>query len=132
MEVFMIKKAELLKTEHEVQLNWITNQVAKIANRGADSFLNADVAERAFEKLNKNLSPSDADIEHFVSVYLSKTGTDKLVITLRVYAKRSGGIKLQVELTPGNKRILDDLARKTGQTKIQIINDLIAATNLED
>ena len=49
-----MKKAELLKTDHQVQLNWLENQITKIANDGAKSFSNADVAERAYNKIQRN------------------------------------------------------------------------------
>ena len=81
-----MKKAELLKTEHQVQVKWLDNQIAKIANDGAKSFSNADVAERAYLKLNnENIGLiSDTDIEHFVSIHLSEVGLKKLVTTLFV------------------------------------------------
>ncbi len=123
-----MKKAELLKTEYQVQLKWLDNQVAKIANDGAKSFTNAGVAERTDVKLNKaNIGLiSNSDIEHFVSMYLSETGLKKLVTTLRVYLKRNKAERLQVEITKSNKRLLDKLVEVSGKTKIEIINQLIS------
>ena len=125
-----MKKAELLKTEHSVQLKWLKNQIAKIANEGKEAFKNPNVAERAFQKLEKNnLIISDPDIEHFIGTYLSEAGTKKLVTTLRVYLKRNNTERLQVEITHSNKTKLDKLVKMSGMTKIEIINKLIEDTN---
>jgi len=125
-----MKKAELLKTEHGVQLNWLDNQ---IANNGAKSFLNADVAERAYNKmLGASLITSESDIEHFVSTYLSESGLQKLITTLRVYKNRNNAERLQVEITRSNKTRLNQLVKLSGKTKIEIINYLIENANLED
>lgn len=35
-----MKKSELLKIEHQTQLKWLDNQMAKIVNEGATSFSN--------------------------------------------------------------------------------------------
>lgn len=122
-----MNKSELLKTEHEVQLKWLSNQVAKIANEGALAFKNPKSGERTFNKiLKENMGvPSNSDIEHFVSIHLSETGRRKLVTTLRVYLKRNGTERLQVELTKNNKNLLDKLVKISGKTKIEIINQLI-------
>ncbi len=129
-----MKKAELLKTEHQVQMKWLDNQIAKIANDGAKSFSNADVAERAYLKLNEeNIGLiSDSDIEHFISVHLSEIGHKKLVTTLRVYLKRNKTERLQVEITKSNKLLLDKLVEVSGKTKIEIINQLIASASVSD
>ena len=128
-----MKKAELLKTEHHVQINWLDNQIAKIANDGAKSFLNADVAERAYNKMiNESLITSDNDVEHFVSTYLSEIGLTKLVTTLRVYKKRNSTERLQVEITTNNKSRLNQLVKISGKTKIEIINQLIAHADLDE
>lgn len=129
-----MKKSELLKTEHQVQLNWLKNQIAKIANEGALSFSNANVAERAYEKLNnENMGLiSNSDLEHFISVHLSEIGIRKLVTTLRVYLKRNGTERLQVELTNSNKKHLDKLVEVSGQTKREIINQLIENALISD
>lgn len=128
-----MKKAELLKTDHQVQLNWLDNQIAKIANDGAKSFSNAYVAERAYNKMiNESLITSDSDIEHFVSIYLSEIGLTKLVTTLRVYKKRNSTERLQVEITSSNKIRLNQLVKISGKTKIEIINYLIANADLEE
>jgi len=128
-----MKKAVLLKTEHMVQLNWLDNQIANIANDGAKSFLNVNVAERAYSKiLSESLITSDSDIEHFVSTYLSELGLKKLVTTLRVYKKRNSSERLQVEISRSNKSRLDQLVKLSGKTKIEIINQLIENTDLEE
>ena len=128
-----MKKAALLKTEHQVQLNWLDNQIAKIANDGAKSFANVDVAERAYNKMKKeSLITSDSDIEHFISVYLSEIGMTKLITTLRVYKKRNNTERLQVEITTSNKSRLNQLVTSSGKTKIEIINDLIEKAYFEE
>jgi hypothetical protein len=128
-----MKKAELLKTDHQVQLNWLDNQIAKIANEGGKSFSNSDVAERAYNKMiNESLITSDSDIEHFVSIYLSEIGLTKLVTTLRVYKKRNSTERLQVEITSSNKIRLNQLVKISGKTKIEIINYLITNADLEE
>ena len=127
-----MKKAELLKTEHQVQLNWLDNQISKIANDGAKSFSNANVAERAYNKMmNDSLITSNSDVEHFMSVYLSDTGLAKLIITLRVYKKRVHSERLQVEITRNNKSKLNQLVKVSGKTKIGIINYLIENADFE-
>jgi hypothetical protein len=126
-------KAELLKTDHQVQLTWLDNQIANIANDGAKSFSNADVAERAYnDMLSASLITSESDIEHFVSIHLSESGLKKLVTTLRVYKKRNSSERLQVEITRSNKSRLDQLVRISGKTKIEIINQLIENAELEE
>ncbi|MFT6906769.1 MAG: hypothetical protein ACJAS1_003439 [Oleiphilaceae bacterium] len=125
-------KSELLKTEHQVQLKWIDNQMAKIAKDGAKAFSNVDVAERAYDKMKKSLIVSNSDIEHFISVHLSETGLRKLVTTLRVSLKRNQTERLQVEITKGNKLRLDQIVRISGMTKIEIINILIENVDLKE
>lgn len=128
-----MKKSELLKTEHQVQLNWLENQIAKISHDGAKSFSNADVAERAFNKiLSESLITSDGDIEHFVSIHVSESGLKKLITTLRVYKKRNSSERLQVEITRSNKTRLDRIVKLSGKTKIEIINQLIESVDLEE
>jgi hypothetical protein len=127
-----MKKSELLKTEHQVQLNWLENQIAKISHDGAKSFSNADVAERAYNKmLSESLITDESDIEHFVSIYLSDIGLKKLITTLRVYKKRNSSERLQVEITGSNKTHLDRIVEISGKTKIEIINQLIESVDLE-
>jgi hypothetical protein len=127
-----MKKAELLKIEHQTQLKWLDNQMAKIANEGADSFSNVPVSERAYNKMKESLIVGNLEIEHFVSIYLSETGIRKLVTTLRVYLKRSNAQRLQVEITKTNKDRLDQLVEISGKTKIEIINLLIAKADLSE
>lgn len=128
-----MKKAELLKTEHMVQLHWLENQILKIANDGAKSFFNPAVAERAYNKMRKDsLIVSDDYIEHFVSTYLSETGLKKLVTTLRVYRKRNNAEILQVEISQSNKYHLNYLVKISGKTKREIINQLISDADLSE
>lgn len=127
-----MKKSELLKIEHQTQLKWLDNQMAKAANEGADSFSNVPVSERAYTKMKKSLIVDNSDIEHFVSVHLSETGLRKLVTTLRVYLKRNNAQRLQVEITKTNKARLDQLVEMSGKTKIEIINLLIAKADLSE
>lgn len=125
-----MKKAELLRTEHQVQLNWLDNQIAKLANGGAISFSNTQVAERAYKKMKmESLIVDDKDIEHFMSVHLSQKGVSKLITTLRVYKKRNSTDRLQVEITRSNKAKLEHLVAQSGKTKIQIINQLIESAD---
>jgi len=127
-----MKKSELLKTEHQTQLKWLDNQMAKIANEGSKSFVNVPVAERAYKKMGKSLIIDNSEIEHFVSAHLSETGLRKMVTTLRVYLKRSNAQRLQVEITKTNKDRLDQLVEISGKTKIEIINLLIAQADLSE
>lgn len=121
-----MKKSELLKTEHDVQFNWLKNQMAKIGGDGRASFLNADVAERSFEKLSLALVLDYPDLEHFISVHLSPGGMKKLVTSLRVRSNRNNSIQLQVEISRKNKIILDGIMEKTGKTQKQIIDILLS------
>ena len=128
-----MKKVELLKTEHEVQLKWLDNQISKVANDGAKSFSNVDVAERAYNKMvSDSLITNTNDVEHFISTHLSEIGLTKLVTTLRVYKKRNSSERLQVEITRSNKSRLNQLVKASGKTKIEIINHLIASTDVEE
>jgi len=127
-----MKKIELLRTEHQVQLRWLDNQIANIANDGAKAFSNADVAERVYAMMQKSLIISDNEIEHFVSVHLSEIGINKLITTLRVYRKRNSSERLQVEITRNNKALLNKIVDLSGKTKIEIINYLIANANLDE
>ncbi|RBW47286.1 hypothetical protein DS885_03830 [Psychromonas sp. B3M02] len=120
-----MKKNELLQTAHERQLKWIDNQMADFANEGGKSFLNIKVAQRAYEKLKGNYIVSNSDIEHFVSIYLSKVGLKKLIISLRVARTRDGKNRLQVELQGENKNRLNRMLVHTDQTTVDFINNLI-------
>jgi len=127
-----MKKSELLKTEHQIQLKWLENQMAKIANEGAESFSNVPASQRAYDKMKENLIVDNSDIEHFVSVHLSSTGIRKLVTALRVYLKRNNAQRLQVEITKKNKARLDQLVAISGKTKIEVINLLISNADLSE
>ena len=128
-----MKKAELLRTEHQVQLKWLDNQIANIANDGAKAFANAGVAERAYDRMIKeSLITKESDLEYFISVYLSEIGLKKLITTLRVYRKRNSSERLQVEITRSNKALLNKIVNLTGKTKIEIINHLIANADLNE
>jgi len=127
-----MKKAELLKTDHQVQLNWLDNQMGKLINGGAASFLNADSAERAYIKMKKDsLILDEGDTEHFISIHLSKLGLSRLITALRVYKKRTFTERLQVEITRNNKAKLDQIVELSGKTKIEIINQLISNVDLK-
>ncbi|MGK0270033.1 MAG: hypothetical protein ACI88H_000666 [Cocleimonas sp.] len=129
-----MKKAELLKTDHTVQLRWLSNQLANI-NHDSQSFLSkTEVIERAYEKLSSTLVVNDADLEHFISVHLSKIGQQRLVTTLRVNKKRMGlGVeRLQVDLSSLNNGRLNQIVALSGKTKIEIINYLISNADLSD
>lgn len=126
-----MKKAELLETEHDVQLQWLDNQIAKIENGVNTSFLNVPVAVRAYKRLKESLIPSHESIEDFMIDHLTEAGTRKLVTTLRVYLKRNNADRLQVEITRSNKAKLDELVLLSGKTKIEIINFLISTANLK-
>ncbi|MEL0630738.1 hypothetical protein [Psychromonas aquatilis] len=127
-----MKKSELLKTDHHIQLNWLDNQIAKTTDGKNDSFFDLKVAVRAYEKLKKNLIPSEHEIEHFMDVQLSDNGLRRLVTAMRVYQKRCNAERLQVEITQLNKAKLDELVLLSGKTKIEIINALISTANIED
>lgn len=125
-----MEKSELLRVEHQAQLTWLNNQMAKVETVGDIVFLNVEAAKRAYNKMNKSLIAKKYEIEHFVSVHLSAMGIKKLVITLRSHIKRNGRDRLQIELTKNNKAKLDDLVKISGRTKIEIINLLISDANL--
>ena len=127
-----MKKSELLKTDHHIQLNWLDNQIAKTTDGQNDSFFDLPVAVRAYEKLKKSLIPSEHEIEHFMDVQLSDNGLRRLVTAMRVYRKRSNAERLQVEITQSNKAKLDELVLLSGKTKIEIINLLISQASLEE
>ena len=69
-----MKKAELLKTDHWIQLKWLVNQINKINDVCRTSFLNPDVAERAYKKLSEALIVDDADLEHYITYTCLKKG----------------------------------------------------------
>ncbi|WP_185976871.1 hypothetical protein [Shewanella psychropiezotolerans] len=127
----MMKKAELLKTEHMVQQIWLKNQMSKINFSTGKNFLNSDVALRAWDKLG-DLVLRDADLEHYISVHLSEQGLKKLVTTLRVHKKRNGKELLQVEITDASRRKLSLMIFKSGKTKIEIIDYLILNADLSE
>ena len=127
-----MKKAELLKTDHWIQLKWLVNQINKINDVCRTSFLNPDVAERAYKKLSEALIVADADLEHYMSVHLSEKGLQRLITTLRVGKKRVHSKNLQVEISTKARLRLGMLAELSGKTKIQIINDLILGVDLSD
>lgn len=94
--------------------------------------MNAGVAERAYCKINKALIVDDIDLEHFMSVHLSKAGVQKLVTTLRVYKKRQESAQLQVVISSSIKNHLDKIVQASGKTKVEIINYLILHADLMD
>lgn len=128
----VMKKRELLKTEHSAQLIWLTNQIGKVDWNTQKNFLNPSSAVRAWEKLNDDLVINDVDLEHYISVHVSEIGIKKLVTTLRVYKKRMSTERLQVEITDANRRRLDQLVKTSGKTKIQIINYLISNSDISE
>ena len=122
-----MKRAELLKTNHGAQLNWLKNQVLNITN-DSKSFKSSDfgVVERAHaELLGDTGQPNDSDVEHFVSVYLSDVGMKRLVTTLRMHLKRSGEYKLQVQLDQATSARLHALVRHSGKTQVEVVHGLI-------
>lgn len=127
-----MKKAELLKTNHHIQLQWLDNQITKIENGVNTSFSNVPVVLCAYHELKERLVPSNEEIENFISEHLSDVGTKKLVTTLRVFLKRNNAERLQVEITRLNKAKLDDLVLASAKTKIEIINFLISTANKND
>ncbi|AQS39802.1 hypothetical protein Sps_04719 [Shewanella psychrophila] len=128
----MMKKAELLKTEHMVQQIWLKNQISKINFSTGKNFLNSEVALRAWDKLDSGLVIREADLEHYISVHLSEQGIKKLVTTLRVHKKRSGKDLLQVEITDASRRRLSQIAKISGKTKKEIIDYLILNADLSE
>ncbi len=120
-----MKKQELLKQDHLTQINWLDNQMRKIANDGAKSFSNAKTAERAYKNLKKDLIIDDNDLEHFISCQLSPAGLKKLITTLKVKISRSGDKKLQVELNSSVKSKLDRLVKNSKYTQRELITLLI-------
>lgn len=127
-----MKKAELLRTDHHIQLNWLKNQIGNIHFSTGSSFLKPDSALRAYNKLNDDLVVRETDLEHYISVYLSAIGIKKLVTALRVYRTRAGSERLQVEVTDRNRRKLNKLVEQTKKTKIEIINILIQNADVSD
>ncbi len=85
-----MKKAELLKTEHSVQLRWLSNQLDNIKRDSRSFSSKIGVVERAYHNLNSALVIDDTDLEHFICIHLSKTSQQRLVTTLRVNKKRMG------------------------------------------
>ena len=122
-----MKKAELLKTDHHIQLKWLDNQVNKIHLDKKSFPGDVDVIERAYAKLRSPLIVDDSDLEHFMSVHLSKVGEQRLITTLRVNTKRMelGKHRLQVDLSSTNNRRLNEIVALSGKSKVEIINDLI-------
>ncbi|MCL1056486.1 hypothetical protein L2729_00585 [Shewanella gelidimarina] len=106
-----MKKAELLKTEHSVQLRWLSNQLDNISRNNRSFSSKNEVVERAFDKLNSGLIIADADLEHFIFIHLSKISQQRLVTTLRVNKKRMGlGVeRLQVDLSSLNNGRLNQI-----------------------
>ncbi len=120
-----MKKQELLKQDHSTQINWLDNQMLKIAHDGAKSFSNIKTAERAYKSLKKNLIVEDSDLEHFISVHLSDTGLKKLITTLKVKISRNKDKRLQVELNSSTKNHLDKLVENSKYTQRELITILI-------
>jgi len=122
-------------------LTWLRNQL----NKDADIFLDLAVAKRELNKFfilkrkgvkepvylpYDEISPSDT--EHFVNFCLNEGARKKLNVTLRVSASRLGTSTLQVKIEESNRVKLDYLVKKTGLTKVEVINRLIDLSNLWD
>lgn len=126
----MSKSEELLKTDHLRQVSWLEGQIKRCNN---SIFLNPTLAIPAFELLGSgDLITSESDIEAYVSRYLSDSGKNKLLTTLRVAntrAKNSFLTTLQVNLEPQNDLKLEKLAKESGLTKTELINRMIAGSN---
>ena len=130
-----MKKAELLKTDHYIQLKWLDNQVKNIEMDKKSFLSDVGVIERAYEKLcMRFIVVNDSDLEHFMSVHLSKIGVQRLITTLRVNKKRMAldSERLQVELSLSNSRRLNEIVALSGKTKIEIINYLILNADFGD
>lgn len=120
-----MKKADLLKQDHEAQIKWLDNQMLKIANEGAKSFSNVKTAERAYKTLKSPLILDKSDLEHFIGCHLSPDGMKKLMTTLKVRISRNSGKKLQVDLNTTAKNKLDRMVENSVHTQRELITLLI-------
>lgn len=128
----------MFSENYEVVFNWVENQIR--FGKSETIFLNTKSAERAFKKLNQNLAVLDedrSDLDHFLSVHLKKSGTTKLKTTVRIFKKReaeksTNSTLLQCTLYASESAKLDGMAKSSGKTKIQIINELIRSANPAD
>ena len=133
-----MNKEEQLKSDHLIQKNWIENQINKPRINGESSFFNTKTAQRAYEKMGgDSLIISDSEIEHFVSVHLNKVGKKRLITALRVYQhrdnsdSRDSSKRLQTEITGENHLKLVRIASVSGQSKKDIINQIIEGASIE-
>jgi macrodomain Ter protein organizer (MatP/YcbG family) len=125
---------------YEVVIKWFKNQIH--SGKAEMIFLNDKSAIRSFEKLDKNLAVLDqdrADLDHFISIHLNKSGIIKLKTTIRIYKKRqaeknitSTSKLLQCTLYGQMSDKLDEIVKRSGKTKIQIINQLIRNADITD
>ena len=122
----MSKKNELLSSNHTAQIKWMDGQIAK---NNSSIFINAGLAEKAWRKLqHKNKGVIDEqDVEVFMSRYLSKSGADKLYITLRVAETRAkkAGFRLQCNIDYSANQKLEKMMRQIGQSKGDLLSRLI-------
>ncbi len=125
----MATKKETLKTFHNVQARWITNQINK--GNATGIFLNADKAVSEFNLLIEEYGHLGGLIlERFVTRYLSDAGLKKLLITLRVTKTRlQVSRNLQVPLSYEADKKLHFLLQKTGLTQIELIDKIILSAD---
>ena len=109
------------------QVLWIENQ---IKNYKEDSFLNYENARLEFDRGMLNPMSAPKIIHAFVDEFLSDAGLKKLNTSLKIFKmrqldKKNKSQKLEVILDLDTIQKLDQLTKKSGLTKTEIIKQLI-------
>lgn len=122
----MPKVASIFNNYYDIQESWIGRQ---INNFKSDSFIDLSMAKKEVEDAGLVAFVNHESIDQFRDKHLSKAGKNRLSATLRTYKKREKRRlttqRLDLNISRKAYIALDSLARDSGLTKIQIIEQLI-------
>ena len=122
----MSKVASIFNDYYDVQESWIGRQINDFKD---DSFIDLSMAKKEIEDAGLVAFVNHESIDQFRDKHLSKIGKNKLSATLRTYKKREKRRltiqRLDVDISRKVYVALDSLVKDSGNTKIQIIEQLI-------
>ncbi len=122
-----LKNQEIFKSNFEAQELWLRNQMLKINAIGQNCFQDLDRAVRDYQKLTNegDIFIRPCDLTHFLRMNLSADGVKKLAGSLRIAKHRKSTSTYQFNITEANRSKLWLLAKQTGKTQAEILNQMI-------
>ncbi|MFT6908639.1 MAG: hypothetical protein ACJAS1_005342 [Oleiphilaceae bacterium] len=121
------KNQEIFKSNFEAQELWLRNQMLKINHIEQNCFQDKGRAEREYQKLTNatDIFIRPCDLTHFFRMNLSTEGVKKLAGSLRIAKHRKNTSTYQSNITEANRSKLWLLAKQTGKTQAEILNQII-------